>query len=129
MCFREIRYVRRPYVSFAVLAVDPTGVQEPDVCLVFVDLLLEHFRVQSRVSGKEDLAETGGEGRRGGVVAGDDACHVGRVAADEVVHGLHRVELGDWRQHSVGVAGQEDDVLGMASHGWDLGTGNIFQGV
>lgn len=46
-----------------------------------------------------------------------------------MVHGLGVVELAHRWEDTVGVAGQEDDVLGVAAEGGDLGVVDVFEGV
>ena len=41
---------------------------------------------------------------------------LGGVAADEVEHRLFRSQLADGRQYAKGIAGQEYDILRIASH-------------
>ena len=89
---------------------DPARVEQPGVGVVVGDLVREHLGVAHGMQGEEGLGEAGGEG---GLGLGDallGACHLGRVAADEVEHGLFAVEFGNGREHAAGVAGQEDDV-------------------
>lgn len=129
VCLREIRCVRGSYFSFAVLAIDPSSVQQPNIRLVLVDLLLQQFGVQGGVSCKEDFSETSRESGRGGVIPGNDSCHVGGVTADKVIHSLGGVELGNWRKYSVSITSQKDDVLGVASDCRELRSWNVFQWV
>lgn len=45
-------------------------------------------------------------------------------------HGLGAVELGDRRENTTGVAGQEDDVAGVVvGQAGDLGVGDVLDGV
>ena len=46
-----------------------------------------------------------------------------------MVHGLLQRELADGRQHTEGIAGQQDDIVGMAGHTGDLGVVDVLNGV
>lgn len=90
---------------------DPSGVEQPGVGLVSLDLLGEHLGVAHWVEGKEGLGEAG---REGGLWLGDTLLgsgHLGGVSGDEVEHGLSGVELGDWWENTTSVAGEENNVL------------------
>eukprot|EP00968_Pinguiococcus_pyrenoidosus_P005034 scaffold327_cov257-Pinguiococcus_pyrenoidosus.AAC.11 len=67
--------------------------------------------------GQEGGAEAGREGGLGLLDAPLRAGDLGRVARQEVVHGLLRGELGDGREDAEGVAGEEDHVVRVATHG------------
>lgn len=109
---------------------NPAGVEQPRVDLVLSDLLSQHLRIAHRVQSQEGLGETRRECRlrfRHTILS---AGHLGGVTGNEVEHGLLRGELGDRRQHTTGVAGQEDDVGGMlVGDARNLGIGNVFNGV
>ena len=71
---------------------------------------------------EERRSETGAEGRlRLFAETALGAGHFGRVAAQEVIHGLLGREARDRRQHAEGVRGQEDHVAGMAADARDHG--------
>lgn len=109
---------------------DPAGVEEPGVGLVLGDLLREHLGVAHGVEGEEGLGEARGEGGLGLRDAVLGTGHLGGVAGDEVEHGLLGGELGDWGQDTAGVAGEEDDVGGVAvGDAGDLGVLNVLDGV
>ncbi len=78
------------------------------------------------MSCQEDLSEARRESSSGGFVASQHSCHRGSVAGQEMVHGLLIVESADWRQNSVGVTGQEDDVARMAAQSWFLGGWDVL---
>ena len=83
---------------------DPARVEQPRVRLVLVDFVREHARVAHRVQGEERLGEA--RGKRG-LGLGDavlGAGHLGRVAGDEVEHGLLGRKLADGGQDTTGVA-------------------------
>lgn len=109
---------------------DPTGVEEPCVGLVLLDLLGQHLCVAHGVEGKEGLSEARGEG---GLGLGDTvfgAGHLGGVTGDEVEHGLLGVELGDWWENTTSITGEEDDVSGVAGgDARNLGILNVLNGV
>jgi len=109
---------------------DPAGVEQPSVGLVLRDLVREHAGVAHGVQGEEGLSEAGGEGGLGLGHAVLSASHLGGVTGDEVEHGLLGRELGDWRENTAGVAGEEDDVRGvLVGHAWDLGVLDVLDGV
>ena len=92
---------------------DPAGVEEPGIGAVLLNLLREHLGVAHGVECEEGLSEARREGSLG---LGDTLLrtgHLGGVTGDEVVHGLLGAELGDGRKNTAGVAGKEDDVLGV----------------
>lgn len=109
---------------------NPAGVEEPGVGVVVLDLLGEHLGVAHGVESKEGLGEAGGEGSLGLENAVLSTGHLGGVTGDEVEHGLGRVELGDGRENTAGVAGEEDNVLGVVGRqAGDLGVGDVLDGV
>src|SRR5690606_32457324 len=57
------------------------------------------------------------------------AGHLGGVTAEEPIHRLAGGELADGRQHPVGVAGEEEDVLRMPAHAGLRMTGDVLQWV
>ena len=69
-------------------------------------------------------AKAGRERRLGLGDADLGAGHLGRVAADEVVHGLLGRQPAHRRQHAKGIARQEDDVRRMTADAGNLGVGN-----
>lgn len=93
---------------------DPTGVQEPSVGLVLLDLVRKHLGVPHGVKSQERLSEAAGEGSLGLSDTILSASHLGSVARNEVEHGLGAVELGDRGENTTCVAGEEDDVAGRA---------------
>lgn len=109
---------------------DPTGVEEPGVGLVLLDLVGEHGGVAHGVQGQEGLGEARGEG---GLGLGDTILgtgHLGGVTRDEVEHGLLGGELGDGGQDTAGVASQQDDVGGVVvALAGDLGVLDVLDGV
>jgi hypothetical protein len=55
--------------------------------------------------------------------------NLGGVTGDEVVHGLLLGEPRDGRQHSEGVAAQQDQVFGVRPHARDAGIVDELDGV
>ena len=109
---------------------NPTGVEEPGVGAVLLDLLREHLGVAHWVESKEGLGKARREGSLGLGNTLLRTSHLGGVTGDEVVHGLLGVELGDRRKDTAGVASEEDDVLGVAIRlAGDLGVLNVLDGV
>lgn len=45
---------------------------------------------------------------------------------DKVVHGLLGSQLGDWRENTKGIAGQQDDIFRLTTDRGDFGSGNEF---
>ncbi|KAG6548769.1 hypothetical protein Mapa_009530 [Marchantia paleacea] len=68
----------------------------------------------------------GGSGLLHSVLGTCDHCS---VSTDEVVHGLRQSELADGWQNAEGVAGQQNDVLGVRPHAGDLRIGDEFDRV
>lgn len=85
---------------------DPTGVEQPGVGLVLLNLLSQHGSVAHGVEGQEGLGEARGEGGLGlsDTVLGTG--HLGGVTRDEVEHSLLGGELGDGGQNTAGIASQ-----------------------
>lgn len=86
---------RAPLAPVHVARTDPPRVQQPRVGLVVLDLVRQHLGVPHRVQRQERLREARRERRlrlRHPVLR---ARHLGRVARDEVEHGLRAVELRD----------------------------------
>lgn len=94
------------------------------------DLVRKHLSVLHGVKSKEGLGEARGES---GLGLGDTLLgtgHLGGVTRDEVVHGLGGVELGDGREDTTSVAGEENDVGRVAAgHAGDLGVLDVLDGV
>lgn len=114
----------------AELAADPAGVDEPAGGLGGAHALGEHGGVARGVEDDEGSAVAGGEGRDGleDTVFGTGS--LGGIASEEVVAGLLGGELGDGRENTVGVAGEHDDVLGLAvDEAGDAGVGDVLNGV
>lgn len=112
-----------------VLSSGPAGVDEPGGAVELLHLGSEHFGVDGGVEGQECGSEAGGEGGYGIDDSDLGTGDLGGVPSDEVVHGLLGGQLGDGRQHSEGVAGEEDDVLGVASDRRELGSRDELQRV
>ena len=109
---------------------DPAGVEEPGVGVVLLDLLGEHLGVAHGVEGEEGLGEAGGEGGLGFSHTLLGTGHLGGVSGNKVVHGLLGVELGDGRKDTAGIAGEEDNVLGvLVGDAGNLGVLNVLDGV
>lgn len=79
---------------------------------------------------KEDLSEAGRECRFGGFGGRRQisAAHLGCVARQELVIGLLIRQPSHWRQDSLGIAGQEDDIGRMGSNRWDMDILQEIQG-
>lgn len=109
---------------------NPSGVEEPCVGLVLRDLVRQHTGVAHGVQSQERLSKAG---REGGLGLGHTVLstgHLGGVTRDEVEHGLLSGELGDRRQHTTGVASQQDDVCGvLVAQAGELGVVDVLNGV
>jgi hypothetical protein len=86
-------------------------IDKPPGGAVLLHLLGQHGGVLGRVEHDESRAEAGGERGLRLLDAVFRAGNQGSVTADEMVHGLRKVELADRREHAERVAGQENDVL------------------
>lgn len=109
---------------------NPTGVEQPGVGRVGLDLVCQHLGVPHGVESQEWLGEAGREGslRLKNTIL--SASHLGGIARNEVEHDLFAAQLGDRGQDTAGIAGEEDDVAGVAwGHAWDLGVLNVLNGV
>lgn len=107
----------------------PTRVDKPDLGLVLGTLLRKHLRVHIRVQGKESLAVAGREGQLWFSNAHFSSSNLGCVTRDEMVHGLLWVELGHRWQDTVCVTGEEDNVLGVTTDGWNLDVSDMLERV
>lgn len=109
---------------------NPSGVEEPGVGLVLRDLVCQHTGVAHGVKSQERLSKAGREGGLGLGHTVLSTSHLGGVTRDEVEHGLLSGELGDRRQHTTGVTGQQDDVCGvLVAQAGKLGVVNVLNGV
>ena len=97
---------RAPLAAGRRAGADPARVEEPRVGLVVLDLVRQHAGVAHGVQRQEGLAEARGEGRLGFGHAVLGTRHLGRVARDEVEHGLAAVELRDGGEDAASVAGE-----------------------
>lgn len=109
---------------------DPSGVEQPGVGIVVLDLLGKHLGVAHGVERQEGLGKAG---REGGLRFEDTVFrtgHLGGVATNEVEHGLGAVELGDGREDTSCVASQQDDVRWVAGRrARNLGVADVLDGV
>lgn len=87
----------KSYRTDSIFSVDPASVEQPDISVVLLDFLLQQLCIESWVARQEGLTEASRKCCRGFVVPGNNSCHVGCVAADEVVHRLCGIEFRDWR--------------------------------
>ena len=124
-----MRCVSGDYLTDSRPAVDPPCINQVDVRLVLEYLGLEQVRVDDRVSRQEDFPEARRESGGRGFVAAEDPADGGGVSAEEVVDGLVVGQLGDGRQEAVGVAGEEDEVVGVASDCRELRGGHVLERV
>ncbi len=87
----------KSYRTDSILSIDPASVEQPDVSIVLLDFLLQQLCIESWVARQEGLTEASRKCCRGFVVSCNNSCHIGCVAADEVVHGLCGIQFRDWR--------------------------------
>ena len=107
----------------------PASVDEEGVGTVLLHLLTEELGVDDGVQGKEGTTVAGGEGGLGLLDASLSTGDLSGVAGEVVVHGLTGSELGDGRKNTVSIAGEEDDVLRVASAGGRLVVGDVVERV
>lgn len=117
--------LERAALGDASLATDPAGVDQPSIGLVLRHLFSQHGSIALRVEDQEGSAEACREGSLGFNDAIFGTGDLGSVARDEVVHGLLGSQLGDGRQDTKCIAGQQDNVLGVAAHAGNLSVGNV----
>ena len=92
-------------------------------------LLAEHSGIDLGVARQEGRTEAGTEGGFGFFAeAALRAGHLGGVAVEEVEHGLVRGEAGKWRQDAEGIAGEENDIVGILTLLAVLCTYGFFNG-
>lgn len=109
---------------------DPTGVEQPGVGLVLLDLLSQHGSVAHGVQSQEGLGEARGEGSLGLSDTVLSTSHLGGVTGDEVEHGLLGGELGDGGKDTAGIASEQNDVGGVVlALAGDLGVVDVLDGV
>ena len=113
----------------SVTTTSPTGVEEVDLGAMAVELLTKELGVDDGVHGHEGATEAGGEVGDGLLDTTLSTGDLGGVTAEEVVHGLLSGELGDGGEDTVGIAGEEDDGLGVTSHAVLLVVGDVVDGV
>jgi hypothetical protein len=104
-------------------------IDKPPGGAVLLHLLGQHGGVLGRVEHDESRAEAGGERGLRLLDAVFRAGNQGSVTADEMVHGLRKVELADRREHAERVAGQENDVLQVRPDAWYLCVGDVLDRV
>jgi len=113
-------------VTNTVSSSDPASVDEPNVGLMFRAHLSKLLGIYVRVHRQKGLTETRGEGGDG--LDNSHLCtsNLGGVSRDEMVHRLLGFKLGDGRHNTVGIASQENYVLGMTTDGWYLNVFNVL---
>ena len=92
----------------------PSRIHKKGRSAMLVQLLLQQVGVPSGVERHECGSKA--RGKVGGRFenATFRASYLGRVAAQKVIHGLSRTELGHGRQDTKGVATEKDDIIGMS---------------
>ena len=107
--------------SLAISAAAPARVHQPDVRAVLLEPGRQQLGVFGRTPHEERPAKAGRKSRLRLRHANFGSRHLGRVAADVVVHRLGRIQSADRRQHAESVAGQEDDIGRMPTGARNLG--------
>ena len=102
--------------SDPVRSTTPPGIDQIRFGTVLIEFFLEEVGVSSWMDRHKGSSKASGEGGRGFLNATFRAGHFGRVAREEMVHGLTGSEACHGRQNAKSVARQEDNVLGMAGH-------------
>lgn len=100
----------------AVGAAGPAGVDQPAASAVAAHLLAQQVGVDHGVLHHERTAEAGAEGGLRLFDAFLGAGNFGGVAGQKMIHGLLGRQAGNGRQHTKGVGGQKDHILGMPPH-------------
>jgi len=90
-------------------------------------LLSEHLSIDERMLGEESLTEASGEGWHWLSNSDFSSGNLGGVSRNEMVHGLLSIEFRDWRHNSEGIAGEENNVLWMASDSWQLAIADMLE--
>src|SRR5690606_36592639 len=117
-------------LTFAVLAAGPAGVDQEYVRIEFVHALHQQLGILTGATREERCAEAGGEGALdAGAGAHSGGAHQRGVTGQEMIGRCFTGPLGDGRQYTGQVAGQEDNVLGFASAVLDHALVDVFQRV
>lgn len=87
---------------------------------MLVNLAVKKVSISLRLEGKECLSEASGESGGGLLDTLFSSGNFGSISRVEVIDGLFRSELGDRWKDREGIAGQEDDVLGVSADSRDL---------
>src|SRR5690606_26395025 len=117
-------------LAFAVRAAGPAGVDQEHVRIEFVHALHQQLGILTGATREERCAEAGGEGALdAGAGAHFGGAHQRGVTGQEVIGRCFTGQLGDGRQYTGQVAGQEDNVLGFASAVLDHALVDVFQRV
>jgi hypothetical protein len=103
-------------VSLAVGATGPAGIDEVGVRSVLVQLLLQQIRVDGGMHGHKGSPKASTECRDGFRDTTLGSSDLGGVSGQEMVHGLSRTEPGDRWKDTKGIAGEENDIFGVARH-------------
>ena len=91
------------------------------------DLAAQQVAVYFGAAGHEGRTEAGGECGLGLGHAALGARHLGGETREEVVHRLCRCQARNGGQHAKRIAGQHDDVLGVAAKRAVRGVGDVVQ--
>src|SRR5690606_26486251 len=117
-------------LAFAVRATGPAGVDQEYVRIEFVHALHQQLGILTGATREEGCTEAGGEGALdAGAGAHFGGAHQRGVTGQEVIGRCFTGQLGDGRQYTGQVAGQEDNVLGFAGAVLDHALVDVFQRV
>jgi len=116
-------------LTHTVGAAHPAGVYHPHRRIVLFTLLSEHFRILVRMQWQEGLTEAGRERRYGLSNSHFCSSDFAGVPRDKVVHSLFRIKSGNRWDDTRSIASQKDNILGVASNGWQLDVSDVFKWV
>jgi hypothetical protein len=105
------------------------GVDQIDVSTMLLEFLLKEIRVLGGVESQESRTKASGKGCLWLSDTSFSSSHLGSVTGQEVIHRLSRGKLGDGREDTVRIAGEEEDGVGMVAKGLRLVVGNVVDGV
>jgi hypothetical protein len=90
-----------------------------------LEFVLKEIGVLGGVESQECGTKASGEGGLWLSDASFSSSNLGGVAREEVVHGLARGELGDRREDAIGIAGEEEDSVGVVAQRLGLVVGDV----
>ena len=103
------------YLSVTIFAAAPASVNEPAVSLMLLHLLSKHLRIDIRMQRQESFSEACRESWHRFLDSHFGSSDFRGISSNKVVHGLIGGKLGNWRQHTEGIASQENYVFRVPS--------------